>query len=108
MQKGATPGLVDVTADSDSDVTIDFGFFPPLSLGNRVWNDANNNGAFDNGEAAVIGATVSLLDGAGNPVLDGNGNAITTTTNATGYYLLTNLVAGSFIGPSLSTPPRRR
>ncbi|MFN8476643.1 MAG: SdrD B-like domain-containing protein [Kouleothrix sp.] len=41
--------------------TLDFGFYHPLSLGNLVWADTNNNGAVDNGEAGINGVGVALL-----------------------------------------------
>ncbi len=89
-----TDGL---TPDAQSNLTVDFGFFRPVSLGNRVWIDANNNGKFDAGEAAPAGpVTVNLLDAGGKAVLDGAGKAVTTTTNAAGYYLFTGLNPGSY------------
>jgi protocatechuate 3,4-dioxygenase beta subunit len=67
----------------------DFGFFRPLSLGNFVWEDANNNGKLDTGETGIAGVAVELLDGAGT-VLAG------TVTNAAGNYLFTNLGTGTY------------
>ncbi|MCW1967173.1 MAG: hypothetical protein KIH69_003510, partial [Anaerolineae bacterium] len=60
-------------------------------LGNRVWIDTNNNGAFDTGESAPTGpVTVVLYNHT-------TGTAVmTTTTDASGYYTFTNLDAGSY------------
>lgn len=55
-------------------------------VGDRVWFDENRNGLQDAGEPGVDGVTVTLLDDAGNPVVDGNGDPITTTTDADGKY----------------------
>jgi protocatechuate 3,4-dioxygenase beta subunit len=87
--EGPTPGITDPATDANSDNTQDFGFFTPLSLGDTVWNDADNDGKLDNGETGVAGATVTLLDASGNPVA-------TTTTDASGNYEFTDLVPGDY------------
>ncbi|SIO38336.1 Cna protein B-type domain-containing protein [Singulisphaera sp. GP187] len=87
--EGPTPGINDPAIDANSDTTQDFGFFTPLTLGDTVWNDANNDGKLDNGETGIPGATVTLLDANGNPVA-------TTTTDANGKYQFTDLVPGTY------------
>jgi hypothetical protein len=71
---------------------MDFGFVgPTFALGNRVWNDINNNGVLDSGELGLDGVMLSLLDSA-------TGNVIATTTTANGgYYLFSGLPAGSYV-----------
>ena len=103
----------DTTVDSDADTatgisavvtltsgqnnpTIDAGVYQLASLGDTVWVDNNGNGVQDAGEPGKGGVVVNLLDGAGNPVLDGSGNAITTTTNTSGYYEFINLLPGTY------------
>jgi protocatechuate 3,4-dioxygenase beta subunit len=70
------------------------------SLGNRVWYDLNNNGLQEAGEVGVQGATVELLDAAGNPVdkdpVTPGVQPTITTTNALGEYLFTGLGAGDY------------
>jgi uncharacterized repeat protein (TIGR01451 family) len=67
------------------------------SIGDFVWNDLNNNGLQDDGPTSGIeGVTVTLVDLAGNPVLDGLSNVITTTTAADGSWSLTNLPIGNY------------
>ena len=88
--------------DNDSDLTIDFGVFELLSLGNRVWFDANNNGIIDPGESGIPGVVVNLLqpNGSGNlvPVLDpGAGQPRTATTNANGIYFFDRLEPGEYV-----------
>jgi fimbrial isopeptide formation D2 family protein/uncharacterized repeat protein (TIGR01451 family) len=57
---------------------------PLVSIGDRVWYDANYNGRQDAAEAPAAGVTVRLLDSDGNVVR-------TTTTDADGYYGFTDL-----------------
>ena len=57
----------------------------------------------DPGEAGVPGLLVQLLNGAGQPVLNPNGQPITTTTDANGNYLFTGLNPGVY--EVLITPP---
>ena len=64
--------------------TIDAGFWQPASLGNFVWDDLDADGTQDAGEPGISGVTVNLLDGSGN-LLN------TTTTNASGIYVFSNL-----------------
>ena len=73
------------------DDNSDFGFVSRVSLGNLVWNDANNNGIFDNGESGIPNVSVQLLDPTGTTVLQ------TTSTNASGLYLFTGLTPGTYV-----------
>jgi protocatechuate 3,4-dioxygenase beta subunit len=83
--------------DDQANMTVDFGFYPLASLGDRVFLDTNANGIQDAGEGGVPGVTVKLLDGAGNPVIDPvTGLPRTTTTDGNGNYLFTNLPVGSY------------
>ena len=70
------------------------------SIGNRVWNDLNNNGLQDAGEPGIQGVTVELLDGAGNPIDSDPATAgvqpTIRLTNALGEYLFTGLIAGDY------------
>jgi hypothetical protein len=76
--------------------TLDLGLYLPATLSGRLWNDENNDGIQDSGEADVEGVTVTLLDGSGNPILDASNNPITTTTDEFGNYEFTGLVAGDY------------
>ncbi|MBI5858505.1 MAG: carboxypeptidase regulatory-like domain-containing protein [Sphingobacteriales bacterium] len=66
-------------------------FDSKATLGDRVWNDLNNNGIQDAGEPGIPGVTVTLYAANGTTVL------ATTTTDALGNYLFTNLDAGSYV-----------
>ncbi len=48
----------------------DAGMYRPASVGSQVWNDANQNGRIDSGEAGIGGVKVALLDASGNVVAD--------------------------------------
>jgi uncharacterized repeat protein (TIGR01451 family) len=67
----------------------------PLELGNRVWNDTNNNGRQDPGEAPIAGVTVDLYDATGNLL-----NTTTTATDGTYYFTSTNPAGTTRILPN--------
>ncbi len=96
---GAYGGALD---DDNVNFTADFGVYKPLSLGNRVWLDDGtggggaNNGILDGAEQGIANVLIRLLDSAGNPVTDANGQPLITTTDAQGYYIFTNLLPGSY------------
>lgn len=90
--------------DANSDLTIDFGFFIPMSLGNRVWLDDGtgggiyNNGIMDGGETGIANVRVELWhDADANGVPDVAGMVGFDTTDANGYYLFDNLAEGSYV-----------
>ncbi|NJP06540.1 MAG: DUF11 domain-containing protein [Chloroflexaceae bacterium] len=83
--------------DSNSNLTVDFGVFKLLSLGNLVWEDLNNNGTVDDNERGISGVTVVLYQDRnedGTP--DGDALA-TTTTDDSGNYLFTELWPGNYL-----------
>uniref|UniRef100_UPI0025908AC7 SdrD B-like domain-containing protein n=1 Tax=Accumulibacter sp. TaxID=2053492 RepID=UPI0025908AC7 len=59
------------------------------SLGDRVWEDLNANGIQDTGEKGISGVTVKLLNSS-------DGTVATTTTDANGNYLFSNLSPGDY------------
>lgn len=78
--------------NTDRDMTVDCGFYRPVSLGDYVWIDEDGNGLQEGNEAPLENAIVSLVDVNGEPVEDIFGNEvepIRTTDN--GEYLFTNL-----------------
>ena len=91
--KLATPNPIELTAVAPNATKVDFAFVKPASVGNFVWFDANKDGIQDADEAGVPGVTVTLTDGAGNPVIDLDGNPVkAVTTDANGKYEFTNLM----------------
>ena len=58
-----------------------------------VRTDDDNNGSGDTGLGGVV---LNLLDGSGNPVLDGLGAPIQVSTNASGFYQFTLVPVGTY------------
>ena len=91
--KLVTPNPIELTTAAPNATKVDFAFVKPASVGDFVWFDANKNGIQDADEAGVPGVTVTLTDGAGNPVIDLDGNPVKpVTTDANGKYEFTNLM----------------
>ena len=88
-----TPTPIALTSAAPNATKVDFAFVKPASVGNFVWFDANKDGLQDADEVGVPGVTVTLTDGAGNPVIDLDGNPVKpVTTDANGKYEFTNLM----------------
>ena len=88
-----TPTPITLTTTAPNAPKVDFAFVKPASVGNFVWFDANKDGIQDADEAGVAGVTVTLTDGAGNSVIDLDGNPVKpVTTDANGKYEFTNLM----------------
>ena len=86
-------------ADDRANMTVDFGFVPSYSLGNRVWFDTNNNNLIDFGtEVGIDGVWVELYQDNGDNVF-GPGDTFVTgqSTTSGGYYRFDNLPAGDYI-----------
>ncbi len=96
----AIDGQIDqFTAFGPSVIDQNFADYVPLSLGDLVWNDANNNGVVDSGESGIANVTINAyLDSDSSSSLTSNDSLVgTTTTNSTGNYLFSNLFPGSYI-----------
>ena len=57
----------------------------PLTVGDFIWNDLNNNGVQDAGEPGIANVQVQILDCSGNVIT-------TVTTDANGFYSYTQTV----------------
>lgn len=87
------PGdLIDgiVLAAAQSGVNYDFGELKAAVISGYVYEDNNNNGLRQSGEAAIAGVVVTLLDA------NGNSTGRTTVTDADGYYEFTDLTPGTY------------
>ncbi|MCB0705903.1 MAG: T9SS type A sorting domain-containing protein [Saprospiraceae bacterium] len=64
----------------------------PVKIGDYVWEDLNQNGQQNGNESGVQGVTVTLTG------VDSNGDNVqlSTTTNASGYYLFDGLLPGVY------------
>ena len=80
--------------DDNSDLSIDFGFTIPVSVGNLVFLDANGNGRADPGEG-VPGVTVQLFSALAQPLFDTP--LAQTTTDTDGRYLFSGLGSGDYL-----------
>lgn len=97
LSPGAEP-TNDGDAGNNSNLSLDFGFFPPLSLGNLVWEDTNNDGLKDGSESGIANVRIELyLDGNGNSQADGNELVDFTTTDGSGNYSFIDLIPGDYI-----------
>src|SRR5205085_530851 len=96
---GTTPGTL---PGGSSDLTLDFGYYKRITIGDFVWNDTNANGIQNSGEAGIKGVTLTLTG------TNGSGGAVTdhATTDVNGKYLFTEapgtytvtVDAGNFTG----------
>ena len=80
--------------------TVNMQNFNQLSLGNLVWNDANNNGLYNSAtEPGMANVKLDLysVPSPGSPFSPSDTLVTTTTTNSNGGYLFTNLFPGNYI-----------
>jgi uncharacterized repeat protein (TIGR01451 family) len=81
-------------------LSADFGFVPLGAIGDTIYWDANGNAQQDWTEGGIGGITVTLVNSSGIIVGGVTHPAgtyqLTATTNATGAYLFTGLVSGTF------------
>ncbi len=74
---------------SEIDLTIDAGLFrPTASIGNFVWYDTTYNGIQNAGEPGAAGVIATLYNSANQPI----GSSV---TDGNGYWLITNVPAGT-------------
>ena len=89
-----TNGGKDGSDDDDGDMTIDFGLVRLVSVGSTVFSDDNDNGLQDPNELTIgeKGKTVTLM------LFDASDNSLvaTTTTDANGSYIFTDLLPGDY------------
>lgn len=89
---------------AEVDNTKDFGFVPTSSLGvisGSVLIDTDLDGM---GDDPAPNVTLTLVDVSGNPVLDSNGDPITTTSALDGSYSFGDVPPGTY-GVKRGTPP---
>ncbi len=92
-------GKTNLATDTNTQFTIDFGLYTPLSLGNMVWIDANNDGIYQTTETmAPDGVIVDLYwdaDGSGS-IAGSETTPVRSTTTSNGLYLFDTLVPGGY------------
>ena len=69
------------------------------TIGDRVFDDNNNNGTVDAGEGGLANVTVQLIDDVnGNGIVDAGERVLgTDTTDINGAYLFTGVLPGNYI-----------
>jgi protocatechuate 3,4-dioxygenase beta subunit len=101
----APSGVTDPAADDHADATVDFGLWRPLSVGDRVWNDLDDDGVLEAGEPGLPGITVRLLAADGVTEVEvgpdgalGTGDDVAggVVTDADGRYRFTGLQPGTY------------
>ncbi len=94
----------DATTDANGDMTVDFGFFAPSSLGDRAFSDLDRDGVQDAGEPGIANVRVRLYDSVGTEINVGPDGIFGTAddaaggvlTNGTGNYLFQGLPPGTY------------
>ena len=92
---GLSP-IITLVSDEENP-TIDAGIYAPLTLGDLVWNDINNNGVFDEGEMPISFVDLALWKDLNNDNQPDVNTGRTALTNADGIYLFENLEPGDYI-----------
>ena len=80
--------------------TADFTAYNKITLGDRVWNDADNDAQLDAGEQGISGVKLNLYVDAdqNNQYTPGVDTFVATTiTNGTGHYQFTDLLPGQYV-----------
>lgn len=78
--------------------------YQPIEIGNRIWNDANNNGIQDAGEAGINAVAVQLLSPGLNGIFGDGDDVIVATTNTATI----NGQSGSYFFNTLSIADARK
>jgi hypothetical protein len=98
---GTVNGRLAVSIVNNGIVNAKFGISQTVSVGNLVWNDANNNGLKDSIESGISGVTAQLWTPGSDNAIGGTGSAAdtlvaTTTTTGSGIYGFTHQVQGKY------------
>ena len=88
----------DGDTDSSTNLTVDFGLFTPLSIGNLVWEDLDNDGQAEIGEPGIANVEVILFEVGDDGVKDGGDDFAVDTvfTDGSGNYLFDSLGTGTY------------
>lgn len=94
-----------VVLSGSSRTDVDFGYRNDASIGDRVWNDLNNNALQDAAEPGIE-AVLVYIDANNNGRFEQGAERFEVTNNA-GYYRFSGLVAGTYaVRVEISTLPR--
>jgi hypothetical protein len=74
-------------------------------LGDRLWVDTNHDGKQNDGATGIVGATVTLIGGGADGLINGVGDTTaTTTTGVDGFYDFAGLTPGVQYQVQFSAP----
>jgi uncharacterized repeat protein (TIGR01451 family) len=105
LSNPTTDNQATVTLAGVSRTDVDFGYRDDASIGDRVWNDMDNDGVQDAGEPGIEGVLV-YMDLDGDNVFD-QGVERFAVTDTNGIYRFINLAAGTYsVRLEISTLPR--
>ena len=98
--------MTPVPTQGETDNTYDFGFIVPdyATIGNSVWLDENGDGVQDAGEDGIPNVVVTLTPPIDVDLGNGVGQPITTTTDADGGYIFTNVPPNELYTVSIAPP----
>ncbi|MEM7532785.1 MAG: SdrD B-like domain-containing protein [Chloroflexota bacterium] len=104
-QANAMNGSTPAYPQESSNLTVDFGLWQSLNVGNQVWRDDGiggdtaDNGVIDGSEQGIDGVTVELyLDDDGTPGFSvGDTFVMSDTTQSGGYYTFTQLISETYV-----------
>jgi len=80
--------------------TQNFANLNPMSIGDRVWNDLDNDGLLDVGESGIENVTLELYEDTNSSgAFEAGTDTLvdTTTSNATGNYTFDDLLPGEYL-----------
>ena len=84
-----------------NDSSFDFGFaFAALPIGNKIWQDANNNGLLDGSETGIANVAVELyIDADKNNIFTPGTDRLilSTTSDSSGEYQFVSKIAGNLL-----------
>ncbi|MBU4153478.1 MAG: hypothetical protein KKD63_11400 [Proteobacteria bacterium] len=86
-------------AAGDNKTDVDFGYWQPITIGNYVWMDTNNNGIQDDGNTGKDGVLIKLLDCTGDFVastITDNGGKYSFIVPIGGQYQVQFLLPAGF------------
>lgn len=86
-------GTVDDLDDANGDMTVDFGFYQPVGVGNLVFSDNDGNGKADPGEG-IPGVVVQLYYAVDDPETDAPVTDL--ITDSEGFFLFGGLTPGDY------------
>jgi len=93
--------------------TLDAGVYQYAHLGDRLWVDTNANGLQDDGATGIVGATVTLIGGGADGLINGVGDTTRDDHHRVdGFYDFSGLTPGvqyqvTFTAPAVMSSRRR-